>query len=73
MPRAPAAPVEHHLIVANNTGLDSSNVTVATSKAIIKSVRRTFEILEYFERTERPASLTAVARRCHRRFRAPPC
>ncbi len=62
MPRAPVAPVEHHLIVANNTGLDSSNVTVATSKAIIKSVRRTFEILEYFERTERPASLTAIAR-----------
>ena len=49
-------------IRANDTGLDSANATVAKSTAIIKSVRRTFEILEFFERVERPAALSEIAR-----------
>ncbi len=62
VPSAPAGDGKPQSIRANDTGLDSANVTVATSTAIIKSVRRTFQILEFFERVERPATLTEIAR-----------
>jgi len=48
-------------VKANATGLDSMNVVVGKSDHIVKSTRRTFQVLEFFDLVRRSATLKEIS------------